>query len=117
MIVGQRTRVTVQVRDGVSGNLVDPATFSFAVNAVDATKYGKTQYEWTSAGGVWSPTEDDFGEPSHVSTGVFEILVSIPYDNDAAGRWVVGWQTTSNADGEGGGSGEQELHAARTKAI
>lgn len=118
MIVGQSRRVVVGVRSADSGAFVDPATFAFTIRAHDAaTTYPPTRYEWSASSGVWTPTSDAFGVPSRTGTGSFAIVVTIPYANAAAGRWVIGWQTTSNALGEGGGVGEHELHASTSGAI
>ncbi len=114
-LVGARVRETVTVRDEASQAIVEPAAMRFTLVPPETSGYETSTYAWD--GTTWSSSEAVIAIPERTALGVFVLRITIPYDNVAAGNWVVGWKSTANGDGLGEGSGEGSFVARPTGAL
>jgi hypothetical protein len=114
-LVGTRVEILVPVTDIPSDTVVDPVSIAFRLVAPEGSLYPVGTYSWNGA--TWTVSESVIGVPSRISVGTFVLSVTIPYSNDAAGRWSCGWKTVANGAGLGEGSGEVLFSASPTSVL
>lgn len=114
-LVGNRVFMTVSVRDASLGTIVDPSAFTFYLRPAAGSGLPVNTYAWN--GTIWVNSEMVVGQPSRVGTGVFDLKITIPYDNSAKGRWAIGWKSVQNLSGLGEGSGEQTFQVTAAEVL
>lgn len=114
-LVGARINIQVPVTDIGSDTRVDPASFAFRLVAPEGSIYDVGTYDWDGAS--WTVSESTIGVPDWETPGVFTLTVTLPYSNNAAGRWSCGWKTVANGSGLGEGSGEVLFGASPTSVL
>ncbi len=114
-LVGTQLLLTVTVKRKDTNVVVEPGTFAFRLRAPSDSAYVDGTYAWN--GSIWTNSESTIAVPTKGATGVFELLVTVPYLNLASGRWTAGWVSTANISGRGAGSGETSVIVGRTLAL